>query len=65
MFIRLFSPILSEKLPLDSTFVRLSFRLGKKDAYDQHVYMERWQRLPEGGGPTFALRRRAAAFPSR
>ncbi|CAM9547692.1 unnamed protein product, partial [Laminaria digitata] len=26
--------------------------------------MERWQRLPEGGGPSFALRRRAVAFPS-
>lgn len=37
----------------------------KQDAFDQHVYMERWQRLPEGGGPTFAMRRRAEAFPSR
>ncbi|CAM9314351.1 unnamed protein product [Scytosiphon promiscuus] len=29
-----------------------------KDAFDQHVYMERWERLPGGRGPFFALRRR-------
>lgn len=35
------------------------FVLRTKDAFDQHVYMERWQRLPGGGkGPFLALRRR-------
>lgn len=29
-----------------------------QDAFDQHVYMERWERLPGGRGPFFAIRRR-------
>ncbi len=28
-----------------------------KDEYGQHVYMERWERLPGGSGPFLALRR--------
>ncbi|CAM9324494.1 unnamed protein product, partial [Hapterophycus canaliculatus] len=32
-----------------------------KDAFDQHVYMERWERLPGGGGPFIALRRRPSS----
>ncbi|CAM9957572.1 unnamed protein product [Pylaiella littoralis] len=34
-----------------------------KDAFEQHVYMERWERLPGGRGPFFALRRRASSSP--
>eukprot|EP00903_Cladosiphon_okamuranus_P013418 g12500.t2 len=34
-----------------------------KDAFDQHVYMERWERLPGGRGPFFAIRRRPSSAP--
>ncbi|CAM9461977.1 unnamed protein product [Ectocarpus fasciculatus] len=34
-----------------------------KDAFDQHVYMERWERLPGGRGPYLALRRRPSSAP--
>ena len=33
-----------------------------QDAFDQHVYMERWERLPGGRGPFFAIRRRPSRY---